>query len=92
MKYSLVVACLLGKISAIKLQDPSTVHGTQYGDKVKILNFNDQVVHPQDTHENEDYHSDPDPLSGNKYLTSLNEKRNIEKKKKTQSRRIRDYF
>ena len=43
MKYSLAVACLLGKISAIKLQDPSLVHGTWYGDEKapKILNFND---------------------------------------------------
>ena len=62
--------CLIASVSAIKLQDPSEVHGTWYGDKAKILNFNDQPVLPQATHENEDYHSGPDPLSGNKYLTS----------------------
>ena len=41
MKYTFTLASFLASTSAVKLEDPSTVWGTWYGDKAKILNFND---------------------------------------------------
>ena len=65
MKYTLIA--LLGVAQSVKIGGINTQPNRG---KNPNPNLQSAIVAPPSLHENEDYHSGPDPLSGVPYLTS----------------------